>query len=226
MKMTVPFSTQGSSASCCALFQRCTSSTKRMVRWPYMPRALLRLGDGLADVRHARQHGVERDKVGAGGVGDDLRQGGLAGAGRAVEDQAATAGRPGWRGAAAARGRRCAPGPRTRPACAGACAPPAGASVLRRSAWAWSKRSGMAHVARYDGSGQRLLPIVPSGQAVRANIGPLTPCHTASAPALSRSAGHAGPVPSLSARSSPMSASQMRMAWSRPVVTMCLPSGL
>jgi len=29
----VPFSTCGRSASCCALFQRCTSSTKRIVRW-------------------------------------------------------------------------------------------------------------------------------------------------------------------------------------------------
>ena len=36
--MTVPFSTHGSSASCCALFQRWTSSTNRVVRRPYMSR--------------------------------------------------------------------------------------------------------------------------------------------------------------------------------------------
>ena len=35
IRITVPASTHGSSASCCALFQRCTSSTNRMVRRPY-----------------------------------------------------------------------------------------------------------------------------------------------------------------------------------------------
>jgi hypothetical protein len=34
ISVTVPFSTQGSSASCCALLKRCTSSTKRIVRRP------------------------------------------------------------------------------------------------------------------------------------------------------------------------------------------------
>src|SRR5690606_14905756 len=34
--------------------------------------AILRLGDGLADLLDAGQHGVERDEVGARRVGDDL----------------------------------------------------------------------------------------------------------------------------------------------------------
>ena len=42
-----------------------------------------------AQVLHARQHGVEAAEVGAGAAGDDPRQGGLAGARRAVQDQVA-----------------------------------------------------------------------------------------------------------------------------------------
>ena len=38
IRMTVPFSTQGSRASCWLLFQRCTSSTKRMVLRSYSSR--------------------------------------------------------------------------------------------------------------------------------------------------------------------------------------------
>ena len=34
IRVTVPSSTWGSTASCCALFQRCSSSMKRTVRWP------------------------------------------------------------------------------------------------------------------------------------------------------------------------------------------------
>ena len=51
--------------------------------------AFLRGGDGRADVRDARQHGVDGDEVAARGVGDDARQRGLAGAGRPVEDDGA-----------------------------------------------------------------------------------------------------------------------------------------
>ena len=40
IRTTVPFSTQGSSASCWALFQRCTSSTNRIVRRPWCLRRL------------------------------------------------------------------------------------------------------------------------------------------------------------------------------------------
>ncbi len=51
--------------------------------------ALLRGGDGGADVGHAGQHGVDGDEMRPRGVGDDARQGGLAGARRAVEDDRA-----------------------------------------------------------------------------------------------------------------------------------------
>ena len=42
----------------------------------------------LANLLDARKHRIEADEGGLGGVGDDPRQGGLTGAGRAVEDQA------------------------------------------------------------------------------------------------------------------------------------------
>ena len=53
--------------------------------------AALALGcvDGFANVLDAGQHCVERDEMGAGGVGDDARQGGLAGARWAIEDHTA-----------------------------------------------------------------------------------------------------------------------------------------
>ena len=89
IRMTVPFSTHGSRASCCALLKRWTSSTKRIVRWPYCPRRSWAVAMACADVGDAGEHGVDGDEVGAGGVGDDARQGGLAGAGRAVEDDRA-----------------------------------------------------------------------------------------------------------------------------------------
>ena len=54
--------------------------------------ALQPLAGGLhlgSQLLHAREHGVEAGEVGAGGVGDDARQGGLAGARGAVQDQVA-----------------------------------------------------------------------------------------------------------------------------------------
>ena len=51
--------------------------------------AILRGGDGRANVRDAGQHGVDGDEVRPRGVGDDARKGGLAGAGRPVEDDGA-----------------------------------------------------------------------------------------------------------------------------------------
>ena len=51
------------------------------------PQPRLGLGHRLADVGHTGQHGVERGELGAGGVGDDAGQGGLAGAGRPMEYQ-------------------------------------------------------------------------------------------------------------------------------------------
>ncbi|MEI2776444.1 MAG: hypothetical protein V9G19_10830 [Tetrasphaera sp.] len=51
--------------------------------------AFLRLGHGLANLLDAGEHRVERDEVGAGGVGDDPRQCRLARARWAIEDQAA-----------------------------------------------------------------------------------------------------------------------------------------
>ncbi len=41
MKVTVPFSTCGSSASCCALLKRWTSSTNRIVPCPFVARRCL-----------------------------------------------------------------------------------------------------------------------------------------------------------------------------------------
>ena len=43
--------------------------------------ALLGLADGCPDVSHARQHGIEGDEMGPGGIGDDTGQSGLAGSG-------------------------------------------------------------------------------------------------------------------------------------------------
>ena len=51
--------------------------------------AILGGGDGGADVGHAGQHGVDGDEVRPRGVGDDARQGRLAGARRPVEDHRA-----------------------------------------------------------------------------------------------------------------------------------------
>ena len=51
--------------------------------------AILRGGDGRANVCDARQHGVDGDEVRPRGVGDDARKRGLAGAGRPVEDDGA-----------------------------------------------------------------------------------------------------------------------------------------
>ena len=51
--------------------------------------ALLRVGDGGADVGHAGQHRVDGDEVRPRGVGDDPRQRGLARARRPVEDHRA-----------------------------------------------------------------------------------------------------------------------------------------
>jgi hypothetical protein len=48
--------------------------------------AFERLGDDLAQVGFARQDGRDGDEVALGAVGDDLRQGGLAGAGRPPQD--------------------------------------------------------------------------------------------------------------------------------------------
>ena len=49
----------------------------------------LGVGHHLLDFLDAGQHGGELDELGLGHAGDDLRQGGLAGTGRAPEDQRA-----------------------------------------------------------------------------------------------------------------------------------------
>ncbi len=56
---------------------------------PELAAAILRGGDGRADVGDAGQHRVDGDEVRPRGVGDDARQRGLAGAGRPVEDHRA-----------------------------------------------------------------------------------------------------------------------------------------
>src|SRR5690606_3903830 len=48
---------------------------------------LARFGNRLADLFDARQHGVNRDEMAFGGVGDDARQGCFAGPRRPVEDE-------------------------------------------------------------------------------------------------------------------------------------------
>ena len=63
IRMTVPSSTCGSSASCCALLKRWISSTRRIVRWFATWRRRCALGDDLADVGDARHHRVDRLEV-------------------------------------------------------------------------------------------------------------------------------------------------------------------
>ena len=77
---------------------------------PELAAPLLRHGDGLPDVVDAGQHRVDGDEVGAGGVGDDTRQGRFAGARRAVEDHRTELVGLDARGGAVGPARRCAPG--------------------------------------------------------------------------------------------------------------------
>ena len=89
IRMTVPSSTSGSSTSCWALLKRCSSSTKRIVRWPAGFQLGGRLLQHVAHFLGAGAGGVEAGEAAVRLVGDDVGQGRLAGAGRAVEDQRA-----------------------------------------------------------------------------------------------------------------------------------------
>ena len=80
MRVRVPSSTEGSSASCWVRLNRCTSSRNRMVPRPCWPSSVAGAGDDLTDVLYPggdRRQGHE----GPGGrPGDQLGQGRLAGA--------------------------------------------------------------------------------------------------------------------------------------------------
>ena len=55
IRMMVPFSTWGRKASCWALLKRWISSTNRIVRVLLNLQPVLRLGDDLAQLLHARR---------------------------------------------------------------------------------------------------------------------------------------------------------------------------
>ena len=80
MKVTQRFSTAGSRASCWALLKRWTSSTNSTVCRPVMPSSRLALLDGRADVLDAGRDRGHLDEAPLGGAGDDVGEGGLAGA--------------------------------------------------------------------------------------------------------------------------------------------------
>ena len=126
MRTTRPSSTAGSSASCCALLKRWTSSMKRMVPRSVLPEAAAGVVDGLAHVGHAGAHRREGHERLGRRAGHHRREGGLARARGSPQDRPRSAGpvRPGRAAARPARpdgaGRPC------RRACAAAGAPPAG----------------------------------------------------------------------------------------------------
>ena len=86
ISVTMPSSTAGSSASCCALLKRWISSRKRIVRWPFAPSRSRAARDHLPDVLDRRGDGRELLEVRPGRVRDHARERRLAAAGRAVED--------------------------------------------------------------------------------------------------------------------------------------------
>ncbi len=85
MRVTVPSSTWGSSASCWALLKRWISSRNRTVRSAVEGEPVLGLGDGRAHLDDARHHRRQRDEVRADGVREEPREAGLAGARRAPQ---------------------------------------------------------------------------------------------------------------------------------------------
>ena len=80
IKMTVPCSTAASRASCWALLKRWISSIKRMVR-RFCSDQRSRAFSTTSDILHPRGHGVELNKGGPGGGGDEQGQGGFTGTG-------------------------------------------------------------------------------------------------------------------------------------------------
>ena len=131
MSVIVPASTCGRKASCCALLKRWISSTNRIVPRPQSSRRPARLGDDLADARHAfaspRENGTNSRSV---YVRDQARERRLARA-RAGPRRPSSrrvpfsiASRSGLPGAS-----RCALPDDTRRACADACAPRAAAAA-------------------------------------------------------------------------------------------------
>ena len=119
ISVTVPASTCGSSASCCARFKRWISSRKSTRAHAAPPLAARRL-DRLADLLHARRHRGERLEARAGRVASRRASVVLPAAGRTPEDQrgqlaglderaqggaGAAAARPGPTTSSSARGR-------------------------------------------------------------------------------------------------------------------------
>ena len=113
-------------ASCWDLEKRWISSMNRMVRPPPQAAPLLRLLDDLAQVGHARRDGADGGEVGVRGGGDRRGPGSSCRCPAAPRGSASRCGRPRWPGAAHGPAPADAPGPRSRPACAGACARRAG----------------------------------------------------------------------------------------------------
>jgi hypothetical protein len=91
--MTVPFSTHGNKAQgvLLGLVEPMDLVDEQDCPLAGRVQALLRRGDGLANVLDAREHGVQGREVCSCGVGDDACQGGLSGPGRPVEDHAGQA---------------------------------------------------------------------------------------------------------------------------------------
>ena len=88
-RITTPSSTPGKSTSCWALLKRWISSMKSSVFWPAGREAVVGGGEHLAQLLHAAGHGAELLEMAAALLGQQPCQGGLAGAGRAVEDHRA-----------------------------------------------------------------------------------------------------------------------------------------
>ncbi len=82
-----PASTKGRKASCWARLKRWISSTKSTVRRPSRRLRSLRLGHDRPRLFDPGEDRGERHHLGAGGVRQKPRDGGLAGPGRAPEDQ-------------------------------------------------------------------------------------------------------------------------------------------
>ena len=86
MNVSRPFSTNGRNASCCALLNRCTSSTNRIVGRPDCAQDHLGARNGFADVLDAGEHRGDRDELGIERFRHQARQRRLAHAGRPPQD--------------------------------------------------------------------------------------------------------------------------------------------
>ena len=89
IRVMVPSSAGGSRLSCCALFSRWISSTKRIVCSPPGLEPFARLGHDFPDARHALGYRTERHEDPRGGGGDQMRERRLPAARRAPEDHRA-----------------------------------------------------------------------------------------------------------------------------------------